>query len=93
MARKRIGDPSTDSRVTTTTLVAERKVIALGNEGARRRVKNPEIPPPTKRAEVRASATSAGLGNTLRTRTVACVRVLNTVHANVRSGELRRVRC
>ena len=55
--------------------------------------KHQEMPPPTRRAEVGASATSAGVRGTLRTSTVACAEVLSTGLANVRSEELRRARC
>ena len=62
--------------------------------GARRtRPKNQEVPPPTRRAEVGASATSVGVRNTLRISTVACAEVLSTGLAIVRSEELRRARC
>ena len=64
--------------------------------GECRRVKKSEkleILPPTRRAEVRASATSVGVRSTLRTGTAACTRVLSIGLANVRSEELRRVRC
>ena len=92
IAEKRTGDPATDSRVTV--LIAEGKFTALRNAGVRlRRSKKLLKPPPIRRAEVGASATSAGVRSTLRTNTVACAEVLITGLAIVRSEELRRVRC
>ena len=90
-ARRRPGDPSIHSRVTA--LIAVRKVVALGNAGARRRVKNLQMPPPTRRAEVMASARSDGVMSTLRLSTMACTRDLSTGFVNARNEELRRVRC
>ena len=56
----------------------EGRVTALKNAGARRRrSKNQEMPPPTKRAEVGASATSVGVRSILRKSIVACTEVLS----------------
>ena len=49
----------------------------------------PEMPLLTRRVEVRASATSAGVRSTLRINTVACAKILSTGLANV-SEEPRR---
>ena len=43
-------------------------------------MKNPEMSPPTRRVEVRASATSAGVRSTLHTRTLARTRVKHWTH-------------
>ena len=71
----------------------EGQVTALGDVGARRRSKNEEMPPPTKRADVGASATSVGMRSTLRTSTMAYAEVLSSELATVKSEELRKVRC
>ena len=72
-------------------LIAERKVTALGNPGARREKKS-EMPPSTRRAEIRANATPAGVGSILRKRTVISAGVLSTGLASMRSEELRSAR-
>ena len=46
------------------------------------------MPPPTRRSEIGASATSVGVRSTLRTYTVACVEAWRTGLAKVRSEEL-----
>ena len=82
--------PATDSRVTAST--AKGRVTALrATEARRRRSKNQEIPPLTKRAEVKASATSMGMRITLRMDTVACVEAWIIGLTVVRNEELRRV--
>ena len=59
MAERKRGHHATDSRATVST--AEGRVTAPRNAGARRRrLKKQEMPPSTKRAEVRKSATSVG---------------------------------
>ena len=71
VAEIRTGNPATDSRVTAST--AEGRVTALRIAGTRRRrSKNQEVSPPTRREEG-ASATSVGVRSTLHTSTVACV--------------------
>ena len=55
------------------------KVTALETAGARKRVKNPELPTARKRAAAAVGATSAGVRSTLRTGTVVCAGSLSTV--------------
>ena len=59
---------------------------------ARRRPKNQEMAPPTRRAEVGESATSVGVRSTLRINTVACAETWSIGLAIMRSEELKRVR-
>ena len=92
IAERRTADRTTDLRVTVST--AEGRAAALRVAGAqKRRYKNQEMPPPTKRAEVAAGATSVEVRSTLRTSAGACAEALSTGLAVVRSEELRRVRC
>ena len=56
------------------------------------RLKNQEMPAPTRRAEVGESATSVGVGSTLRINTVACAEAWSIGLAIVGSEELSRVR-
>ena len=76
--RERItGDPATDSRVLVST--AEGRVAALRTAGVRRRSKkNQEMPPPTRRAGLEASATSVEVKSTLRINTVVCAEASST---------------
>ena len=90
--RGRTGNSTTSSMVTAP--IVERKVTALETAGARRkRVKNPELPTTGRRAVAAVGATSAGVGSTLRTGTVACARALSTGCETVRSAELKRAQC
>ena len=70
-------DPATDSRVTVS--IADGKVTVLTNVRARLRRSKKQEMPPTRRAEIGASATSAGVRGTLRRRTVACAEILSTI--------------
>ena len=76
-----------------TASVAEREVIALETAGARKRVKNPELPTTRRRAVAAVGATSAGVRSTLRTGTVVCARALSTGRETVRSAELKKAQC
>ena len=76
------------------------KCLNCGKKGHRagecrgvRKIENPEIPQPTKRAEVGARATSAGVKNTLRISPVACAKSFSTGLTIVRSEELKKARC
>ena len=90
--RGRTGNSTTSLMVTAP--IVERKVTALETAGARRkRVKNPELPTTGRRAVAAVGATSAGVGSTLRTGTVACARALSTGCETVRSAELKRAQC
>ena len=53
----------------------------------------PEMPPPTRRAEIGASATFVEVRSTLRTKTVAYAEAWSNGVAIVGGKELRRVRC
>ena len=91
IVERRVGDPAINSRVTAST--AERRVAALKYTGAQRKKSiNQEMPPPTKRVEVGASATSVGVRSISRINIVACVDVLRTRLTILRSEELKMVR-
>ena len=72
---------------------SEGKVTALETAGARKRVKNPELPTTRRRAVAAVGATSAGVRRTLRTGTVVCARALSTERETVRSAELKKAQC
>ena len=76
-----------------TASIAERKVTALETAGARKRVKNPELPTTRRRAVAAVGATSVGVRSTLRTGTVVCARALSTGRETVRSAELKKAQC
>ena len=56
----------------------------------KKKIKNQKMPPPTKRAKVGASGTSAGVRRILRTSTITYEEVLSTGLAIVRSEKLRK---
>ena len=58
-----------------------------------KKTENQEMPPPTRRAEVGASATSVGMRSTLRINTVACAEACSIGLVIGRSEEPRRVQC
>ena len=65
-----------------TASIEERKVTGLETAGARKRVKNTELPTTRKRAVAAVGATSAGVRSTL-----------GTGRETVRSAELKRAQC
>ena len=73
-----------------TASIAERKVTALEISGARKRVKNTELPTTRRRAVAAVGATSAGVRSILRIGTVVGARALSTGRETVRSVELKR---
>ena len=89
--RGRTGYSTTNLMLTASTV--ERKVSALETAGARKRVKNPELPTTRRRAVAAVGATSAGVRSTLRTGNVVCARALSTGRETVRSAELKKAQC
>ena len=89
MERRR-GDRATNLRASAST--TEGRVAALRIAAAqRRRSKNQDMPPPTRRAGVGASATSVGVRSTSYIITGAFAETWSTGLAIVKSEEIIRV--